>query len=89
MKVLKSAKKAPIVAQLKQKMGLYFHTINHTIQVFLKFSFLAFVDAPVMCILILWYFGGHFNLFLKVLLISFGIAVRPKNVQYRLITMIL
>ena len=32
-------------------MWLYFHTINHAIQVFFKVSFLGFVDAPVMCIL--------------------------------------
>ena len=31
-------------------MGLYFHTINHTIEVFFKVSFLGFVDAPAMCI---------------------------------------
>ena len=48
----KSAKKVPIVAEIKnKKMGLNFHTINHTIKVFFKVSFLGFVDAPVMCIL--------------------------------------
>ena len=47
----KGAKKAQIVAKLKQKMGLYFHTINHTIQVFFKVSFLGFVDAPFMSII--------------------------------------
>ena len=31
-------------------MWLYSHTINHAIQVFLKVSFLGFVDAQVMCI---------------------------------------
>ena len=47
----KSAKKkTPIVAALKTKMRLYFHTINHAIQVFLKVSFLGFVEAPFMCI---------------------------------------
>ena len=33
-------------------MWLYFHTINHAIQVFFKVSFLGFVDAPVLCIFI-------------------------------------
>ena len=32
-------------------MWLYFHTINHAIQVFFKVSFLGFVDATVMCII--------------------------------------
>ena len=31
-------------------MWLYFHTINHAIQVFFKVIFLEFVDAIVMCI---------------------------------------
>ena len=43
----KCKKDVLIVAELKKKkMGLYFHTINHAIQV----SFLGCVDAPVMCI---------------------------------------
>ena len=32
-------------------MWLYFHTINHAMQVFFKVSFLGFVDATVMCII--------------------------------------
>ena len=39
-----------------KERGLYFHTINHAIHVFFKFSFLGFVDAPVMCI---WYFHTY------------------------------
>ena len=38
------------MAELKTKDGLYFHIINHAIQVFFKISFLGFVNAPVMCI---------------------------------------
>ena len=39
-------------------MRLYFHTINHAIQVFFKVIFLGFVDAPFMCI-----FDYHLSIF--------------------------
>ena len=43
-------KKEPNCGRIKQKkMGLYFHTINHAIQVFFEVSFLRSVDAPVIC----------------------------------------
>ena len=48
--------KGPNCGRIKnKKMGLYFHAINHAIQVFFKVSFLGFVDAPDMCILLKWY----------------------------------
>ena len=40
------------MAELKNKMiGIYFHTINHANQVFLKVICFGLVDAPVICIL--------------------------------------
>ena len=44
-------KKSPKGRIKNKNMGLYFHKINHAVQVFFKASFLGFVDAPVMCII--------------------------------------